>query len=181
MADTPSGSSGGRRSLTRKQVLIGGGAVAVLGGGAAAGIVLGTRGGGGEDYPRAKIASKSQLQTDKPVSFEYPLKGQASVLIDLGQQVPGGVGDKSSIVAYSALCQHMGCEVPYDEKEQHFQCPCHQTKYDPAREGFVIQGVAQRPLPRIALELDGDDIFAVGVDGLIYGYRDNLSPGEKVA
>jgi arsenite oxidase small subunit len=43
----------------------------------------------------------------------------------------------------------------------------------------VIQGVAQAPLPRIELEIDGDDVVAVGVDGLIYGYRENLAPGAS--
>jgi arsenite oxidase small subunit len=112
------------------------------------------------------------------VSFEYPLKGQSSVLVDLGDEVPGGVGDNNSIVAYSVKCQHMGCDVQFVSDGSYLLCPCHQSKYDPAREGNVIQGVAQAPLPRIELEIDGDDVVAVGVDGLIYGYRENLAPGE---
>jgi arsenite oxidase small subunit len=169
------------RRFTRKQALVAGGVgAAALGGGAAA-VVIATRDDEGEDYPRLAVAKVGDLQPNKPVDFEYPLKGQRSVLIDLDEEVPGGVGDKSSIVAYSVLCQHMGCPVPYDADEHHFQCPCHQTKYDPAREGYVIQGVAPTALPRVDLEIDGDDIVAVGVNGLIYGYRDNLAPGEKVA
>jgi arsenite oxidase small subunit len=169
------------RRFTRKQALVAGGVgAAALGGGAAA-VVIATRDDEGEDYPRLAVAKVGDLQTNKPVDFEYPLKGQRSILLDLDEEVPGGVGDKSSIVAYSVLCQHMGCPVPYDADEHHFQCPCHQTKYDPAREGYVIQGVAPTALPRIDLEIDGDDIVAVGVNGLIYGYRDNLAPGEKVA
>lgn len=103
------------------------------------------------------------------------------MLLDLGEAVPGGVGENSSLVAYSIVCQHMGCPVGYKKQDKHFMCPCHQTLYDPARGGYVIQGVAQRPLPRVQLEVDGDDIIAVGVEGLIFGYRDNLAPGEKVA
>jgi arsenite oxidase small subunit len=169
------------RRFTRKQALVAGGVgAAALGGGAAA-VVIATRDDEGEDYPRLAVAKVGDPQPNKPVDFEYPLKGQRSVLVDLDEEVPGGVGDKSSIVAYSVLCQHMGCPVPYDADEHHFQCPCHQTKYDPAREGYVIQGVAPTALPRVDLEIDGDDIVAVGVNGLIYGYRDNLAPGEKVA
>jgi arsenite oxidase small subunit len=169
------------RRFTRKQALIAGGAgVAVVGGGAAA-VAIATRGDGEEDYPRFAVAKVADLEPNKPVDFEYPLKGQRSVLIDLDEEVPGGVGDKSSIVAYSVLCQHMGCPVPYETKERHFHCPCHQTMYDPAREGYVIQGVAQTPLPRVELEIDGDDVVAVKVNGLIYGFRENLAPGEKVA
>jgi arsenite oxidase small subunit len=169
------------RRFTRKQALVAGGVgAAALGGGAAA-VVIATRDDEGEDYPRLAVAKVGDLQPNKPVDFEYPLKGQRSVLVDLDEEVPGGVGDKNSIVAYSVLCQHMGCPVPYDADERHFHCPCHQTLYDPAREGNVIQGVAQQPLPRVELEVDGDDVVATGVQGLIYGYRENLAPGEKVA
>ena len=168
----------GRRALTRRQALIGGGAVAI--GGSAAAVLAGC-GGGGSKYPRHKIIKLSDLKPNTAVPFDYPLKGQSSVLLDMGQAVPGGVGKSQSIVAYSTRCQHMGCPVGYLPDKRHFLCGCHQSQYDPAREGVVIQGVAQRPLPRIALEISGGNVFAVGVEGLIYGYRENLAPGKKVA
>jgi arsenite oxidase small subunit len=175
----PEGGKGGR--VTRRGLLIGGGAAAVVGGGAAA-VIIGT---GDEEeaegYPRRRIASTGELRPNEPVRFEYPLKGQQSVLLDLDEEVPGGVGDNGSIVAYSVLCQHMGCPVGYRAEQRDFLCGCHQSRYDPAREGVVVQGVSQRPLPRVALEIDGEDIFAVGVDGLIYGYRTNLEPGASAA
>lgn len=176
MADDAGESNGGGGGITRRAALIGGG-VAVAGGAAAA-IVIATGDdddGGGEGYPRKTVASVSSVSPGKPVNFEYPSKGQRSVLVDMGDEVPGGVGDNNSIVAFSVLCQHMGCPVAYRDDEKDFLCACHQSRYDPAREGVVIQGVAQRPLPRVALEIDGEDIVAVGVDGLIYGYRSNLA------
>jgi arsenite oxidase small subunit len=180
VAESSVAPSGGGRRLTRKQALIGGGVV-VVGGGAAAGIVLGTRGGGGgPSYPRATIAQLSSVQTNKPISFDYPLKGQASVLLDLDHAVPEGVGPKQSLVAYSLLCQHMGCPVEYQPALREFVCPCHQSRYDPERLGSIVQGVAMLPLPRVLLEVKDGSVDAVGVDGLIYGYRDNLHPGERV-
>ena len=163
--------------ITRRNALIaGGGAVAVAG---AAGVIIAVTGDGDNEgeFPRQTVAKVTDLSVNQPVSFEYPLKGQSSVLVDLGDEVPGGVGDNNSIVAYSALCQHMGCPVQFVSDGGYMLCPCHQSKYDPAREGNVIQGVAQAPLPSIELEIDGDDVVAVGVDGLIYGYRENQAPG----
>jgi arsenite oxidase small subunit len=153
--------------------------VLVGGGGTAAGVILATRGGGGgaAHYPRTAVAKLSSVKPNSPVNFEYPLKGQASVLLDLDHAVPEGVGPKQSIVAYSLLCQHMGCAVEYQPALREFVCPCHQTRYDPERLGSIIQGVAMLPLPRVLLEVKNDSIDAVGVDGLIYGYRDNLHPG----
>jgi arsenite oxidase small subunit len=180
VADSPAAPSGGGRRLTRKQALIGGG-VLVAGGGTAAGVILATRGGGGgPSYPRASVARLSSVQPNTPISFDYPLKGQASVLLDLDQSVPEGVGPKQSIVAYSLLCQHMGCPVEYQAALREFVCPCHQTRYDPERLGSIVQGVAMLPLPRVLLEVKDGSVDAVGVDGLIYGYRDNLHPGERV-
>jgi arsenite oxidase small subunit len=131
-------------------------------------------------YPRVKIADLKQLKVNRPISFDYPLKGQSSMLIDLGHAVPGGVGGKQSIVAYSTLCQHMGCPVAYDRDLREFRCPCHQTRYDPERLASIIQGVATRALPRVLLLVKGGAVWAVGVDGLVYGYRTNLAPGAKV-
>src|ERR687898_1693976 len=169
-----------RGGITRRQAIIGGGAVAVAAGGTAA-IIIASGDEEGEDYPGSRIAWVSELEPNKPVNFEYPLEGEQSVLLDIGEEVPGGVGDNGSIVAYSILCQHMGCPVGYRPAERDFFCGCHQSRYDPAREGVVVQGVAQRPLRRIALEIDGEDIFAVGVDSLIYGYRGNLENGQSAA
>jgi arsenite oxidase small subunit len=130
-------------------------------------------------YPRLHVASVARLKVNRPVTFAYPLAKQPSVLLDVGRRVPGGVGPKRSIVAFSALCQHMGCPVEYHRKQREFVCPCHQSRYDPERLGSIIQGVATRALPRVLLEVKGGEIFAVGVDGLIYGYRTNLAPGKR--
>jgi arsenite oxidase small subunit len=170
MADQERGSL-----ITRRQALVASGVAAA--GAGAAGIVAATSDDGEGEFPRLSVARVEDLTPNEAVTFEYPLKGQSSVLVDLGDEVPGGVGDNNSIVAYSSLCQHMGCDVQFVSEGGYMLCPCHQSKYDPAREGNVIQGVAQAPLPRIELEIDGDDVVAVGVDGLIYGYRENLAPG----
>ena len=131
-------------------------------------------------YPRLRVVALSRLRVNRAVTFDYPLKGQSNVLLDLGTAVPGGVGSKQSIVAFSSLCQHMGCPVGYDRGRRELVCPCHQSRYDPERLGSIIQGVATRALPRVHLEVRRGAVYAVGVDGLIYGYRTNLAPGKKV-
>jgi arsenite oxidase small subunit len=131
-------------------------------------------------YPERRVVALSKLRVNRPVTFAYPLNAQPNVLLDLGHAVPRGVGPENSIVAYSILCQHMGCPVEYRRKSREFFCPCHQTQYDPERLGSIIQGLALRPLPRVRLEVRRGAVWAVGVDGLIYGYRSNLRPGRRV-
>jgi arsenite oxidase small subunit len=131
-------------------------------------------------YPSLRVVALSRLRVNRAVTFDYPLEGQSNVLVDLGSAVPGGVGPKKSIVAFSSLCQHMGCPVGYDRGRRELVCPCHQSRYDPERLGAIIQGVATRALPRVHLQVRRGAVYAVGVDGLIYGYRTNLAPGKKV-
>jgi Rieske Fe-S protein len=42
-------------------------------------------------------------------------------------------------------------------------CPCHEGVFD-LRSGRVLAGPPPRPLPRIALDIRGRDIFATGVE-----------------
>ena len=53
-------------------------------------------------------------------------------------------------------------------------CPLHLSTYDLTRHGILISGQAYQSLPQVLLELAGDDIYAVGVFGLIFGRYDNL-------
>jgi arsenite oxidase small subunit len=131
-------------------------------------------------YPRLRVIGLSVLRVNDAVEFAYPLRGQPNWLVDLGAPVPKGVGPNRSIVAYSALCQHMGCPVNYERGTREFVCPCHQSRYDAERLASIVTGVATRALPRVLLEATADAVFAVGIEGLVYGYRSNLAPGRKV-
>jgi arsenite oxidase small subunit len=161
--------------LSRRSLL-----VSAAAGGVAAAAAAAPAEAKSRSYPRLRVISLDKLKVNRAHTFDYPLKGQSSVVIDMGTRVPGGVGPKRSIVAYSALCQHMGCPVAYRQKQRELFCPCHQSRYDPEREGSIIQGVATRPLPRILLQVRNGAVYAVGVNGLIYGRRSNLVSGKKV-
>jgi arsenite oxidase small subunit len=166
----------GGGGLSRRELLVAGAAGAASAGALGAG----TAGAAGRGYPRLRVIALSKLKPNRPVNFNYPLQAQASLLLDAGHAVPGGVGPKKSIVAYSLFCQHMGCPVAYQPSTREFVCPCHQSRYDPERLGSIIQGVAMLPLPRVLLQVRRGSVWAVGVDGLIYGYRNNLHPGKRV-
>ncbi len=131
-------------------------------------------------YPRKKIGRLSRLKVDEPVLFRYPDNGTGteSILVKLGVPAGGGIGPDGDVVAFNTLCPHMGgpLSAVYKREEKALgPCPFHQSLFDLTRHGMVISGHATESLPQVLLELDGDNIYAVGMIGLIYGRFDNLT------
>ena len=134
-------------------------------------------------FERQKIASLSDLSPGEPFDFSYPLEGQTNFVVKLGAPATGGVGEESDIVAFSYKCTHMGCPLVGLYKQEHKilgPCACHFSTFDLTRNGVVVLGQATENLPQITLETDGDDLYATGVMGLIYGYRNNVLDGQRV-
>lgn len=69
-------------------------------------------------------------------------------------------GAAEGIVAYSAICTHLGCTVRFSEEPMdvapfpHIHCPCHAALFDPHRGGVVMGGPAPRPLPQLPVRLN---------------------------
>ncbi|BCU66726.1 (2Fe-2S)-binding protein [Sulfolobales archaeon HS-7] len=154
----------------------------------------------------------SQVQVNNPaiMLFQYPMEGDITFLLNLGDEnnnpikippaevtipengakyhFPGGVGPSNSIVAFSAICQHLGCQPP----EIHFypptyfapggippdflppnayqaakslglhsviHCDCHGSTYAPELGATVVTGPTVRPLPYVKLYWDSSTDF----------------------
>lgn len=67
------------------------------------------------------------------------------------------------VVAYSAICTHLGCTVSeWDAEQDWFHCLCHHARFDPRAGAAVTAGPAPRPLPVLPLEARGDGIACGG-------------------
>lgn len=126
-------------------------------------------------YPSHRIAKVSDLVAGTAVDFTYPDERSLALLVKLGRPALGGVGPAGDIVAFSSLCTHMGCPVQF--RQDHFLCPCHYSKFDPAANGQAFQGLATQYLPQIQLRFDPKtgELFAEGIDGLIWGRVENVA------
>jgi len=103
---------------------------------------------------RRKIAALSELAVGGVKEFSYPGEHDRCLLVRLGER---------DLVAFSQSCTHLSCAVVPKVEQGVFVCPCHEGYFD-LRTGKNISGPPPRPLPRIVLELDAGDVFAVGVD-----------------
>jgi len=137
----------------------------------------------------AKVEAEYNVQTPDLYLFNYPLRNEPNFLLNLypasgtpngtngAQNVPGGIGTHASIVAYSAICQHLGCPAPAiayyppatcpdtpGGKTFYLHCSCHGSTYDPANGASNLTGPAVLPLPQVILESDASgNIFATGM------------------
>ena len=60
------------------------------------------------------------------------------------------------IVAFSAVCTHLGCIVQWEKEKQDFLCPCHGGHYD--ANGAVISGPPPKPLARLPFAVANGNI-----------------------
>ncbi len=145
-----------------------------------------------------KPIKASTLKVEENYVFNFPHISTPCILVDLGEETQkdvrlmddagteyifkGGVGKKSSIVAYSAICPHQlthptpdasffqylpkgGKTLAYKEAGI-FVCSSHLSAFTPKDGGKRVGGPATEGLTQIVLEIDEDDnIWAVGALG----------------
>ena len=162
----------GRRAFLR------GGAVATAGA-AIAGLAPGTAHARPApalvEYPVTRLANLGQLQITTPLLIAYPDSDSPGVLLRLGTRVAGGAGPDGDIVAFSTLCPHQGFALVYRPGDQSLNCPAHYSRFDCEKGGQQIHGQATQNLAQFNLKIASNgDIFAEGVDELIYGRLSNV-------
>jgi arsenite oxidase small subunit len=168
-----------RGCLSRREFLLASGSVTVVMATGCAGLTL-PRGAKLRivEYPRVRVASLADVKPHQPMVFGYPGEGYqfGSFLVDVDDRAAGGVGPNESIVAFNGSCTHMGGPLSGIYRKEYAvmgPCPLHLTTFDARRHGMVVSGHATESLPQVRLEVVGDDIYATGVMGLIYGLNRN--------
>jgi len=164
--------------LGRRQFLKGSGtaaAGAVIAGVAPSGRAVAQPAPARVDYPSNRLANVADLVVNEPLEIAYPDADSPGVLLKLGQTAEGGVGPEGDIVAFSTLCPHKGFGLLYVTSDKSLNCPGHYSRFDPEKGGLQIWGQATQNLPQFALRVDDrGDIYAEGVDELIYGRLSNV-------
>lgn len=136
-------------------------------------------------------------------TFTYPLTNEPNFFLNLYpavEQALNGIGPAAgpqTIVAFSAICQHLGCPAPAiayyppgtcpntpGGKSIYIHCSCHGSTYDPTNGASNLTGPAVLPLPQVILEADpSGNIFATGMTSSsppVNGHIDTLQGGYSV-
>lgn len=126
-------------------------------------------------YPSARIANTKDLKLNEPLDVSYPDADAPGVLLKLGRRVPGGAGPDGDIVAFSTICPHKGYPMSYNAERRTLNCPGHYSIFDCEAGGQETWGHATQNLPQYALRVEANgDIFAEGLDELLYGRLSNV-------
>ena len=106
-------------------------------------------------YAPSPVARLGEISVGEVKLFAYPAPDDRCILIRTGE---------NEYAAYSQKCTHLSCAVYYEKESGRLACPCHQG-YFSAKDGSVLQGPPPRPLPRVVLERQGQELVATGIEG----------------
>lgn len=123
----------------------------------------------------------------QPITHTSIIPGQAALAFPKGKEIQDNltmvihlneneleaptelVWAPEGLVAYSAICTHLGCTVNFSHEAMegapypHIHCPCHAALFKPQAGAEVIGGPAPRPLPQLPLMLnDKAEVLAAG-------------------
>lgn len=104
--------------------------------------------------PRQRIARLSDVPVGGTLLFDYPTPHDPCLLVRTSE---------TEFMAYSSQCTHLMCPVIPRPDEGTLHCPCHSGWFD-LSSGRPLAGPPRRPLPRVLLEIRGDEIHATGIE-----------------
>jgi Rieske Fe-S protein len=82
-------------------------------------------------------------------SIEDLAPGEGDIVSVEGEKVASYRDDDGSLVAVSARCTHLGCQVNWNAAERSWDCPCHGSRFAPGGEvlhGPAVHGLERKPL-----------------------------------
>ncbi|SFK84940.1 arsenite oxidase small subunit [Mesorhizobium albiziae] len=127
------------------------------------------------EYPSNKLANVANLKPNEPFDVTYPDGDAPGVLLKLGTKVEGGAGPDGDIVGFSTICPHKGFPLNFNADDRTLNCPGHYSRFDCEAGGQQIWGQSTANLPQYALRVDDKgDIYAEGLDELLYGRLSNV-------
>lgn len=116
------------------------------------------------EIPTPKTEDSQNNQADNPSqTSSFVEMGTKQELADKGllfsreQKVIVIADTSGKAIAFNPTCNHQGCLVDWDQTQEQFICPCHDSIF--ATDGTLVSGPATEGLPPLSLKLEGDKIL----------------------
>lgn len=106
-------------------------------------------------YPVTVVARVDDIPVGGMEIISYPNAEHPCFLLHPSEGV---------FLAFSRLCTHASCPTFYRPEQRIFACPCHGGIFS-AADGSVLDGPPPKALPRVRLEVRGQDLVATGMLG----------------
>jgi glycine/D-amino acid oxidase-like deaminating enzyme/nitrite reductase/ring-hydroxylating ferredoxin subunit len=84
------------------------------------------------------VGDRLKHRGTRPIESLAP--GEGDIVRHDGEKVAGFRDDDGTLVAVSAKCTHLGCQLNWNRAERSWDCPCHGSRFAPG--GEVLQGPA---------------------------------------
>ena len=84
------------------------------------------------------VADRVTKRGTRPIDDLAP--GEGDIVRHRDEKVAGYRDDDGTLIAVSATCTHLGCQVNWNRAERSWDCPCHGSRFAP--DGTVLQGPA---------------------------------------
>jgi nitrite reductase/ring-hydroxylating ferredoxin subunit len=84
------------------------------------------------------VGDRLRQRARRPLESLAP--GEGAIVEHEGEKVAGHRRDDGTLVAVSATCTHLGCQLAWNTAERSWDCPCHGSRF--AADGAVLQGPA---------------------------------------
>ena len=123
------------------------------------GLVMGVLLGLGLSPRRAAayaVISGTGHRTEGTNELAFPIPTADGAVIDKENQLIL-VRNQAAVYAFALSCPHQNTALRWLERDKRFQCPKHQSKYEP--DGKFISGRATRNMDRLPIRTDGKEVF----------------------
>ena len=104
------------------------------------------------------IARKGDIPVGQPTFVNYEQRvrdGWNFTTLSKGAWVL--TRDGRDFIAFDPKCTHLNCPYYWDAEKKEFFCPCHNGRFD--IDGKVVGGPPPRPLDRLNVTIEGDEIL----------------------
>jgi len=113
-------------------------------------------GGGAADWAALGPVEKYPAG-DTPVRADVEVRKVDGWRVSVAKQTVYVTRAGGKLQVLSAICTHLGCIVPWDEKLKQFVCPCHDGHYAP--DGARISGPPPRGLDALPTKTESGTLY----------------------